>query len=204
MVKVKLEESGKFSKREVALLNKKCAEIIKESAYENGIDEQNIELDCGTVSIRKNKPRSKRGEKTVRTIKAIGLNESIEKYLLEKHNEGALKEYNVKDIFLAAQNSGLLELSLDSQKRLVDKIIENRALLNDRNLNDIALVVAKENQLNPNAAEHLYSHIIISASNLHEGLQQYINIAPDVSKDQSQYLNEILTELNNDIKEVIK
>ena len=101
----------------------------------------------------------------------------------------------MKDIFVAAENSHLLELSVDHQIRLLDGIIDNRKLINDRNLKNIALSAATENQLNTHVSEHIYQFIISSAETLHNGLQQYGNIWADVSSDQDQHLKGILVKV---------
>jgi len=202
-VKVKLEDTGKFNKRELSQLNEKCLAIIEDAAEKNGVDEGNIELVYDSLSIRK-KQRRKRRDTTADKIRAIGFDESVEKYLLDKNKKGYIKSQNVKDIFVAAENSNLLELSVDHQIQLVDKIIENRILINDRNLKDIALTAAGENQLNTDVLEHLYPLLVSSAEVLHDGLQQYENISPDVSLDQEQYLKGILVKVQDDIKELVK
>jgi len=202
-VKVKLEDTGKFNKRELSQLNEKCLAIIEDAAEKNGVDEGNIELVYDSLSIRK-KQRRKRRDTTADKIRAIGFDESGEKYLLDKNKKGYIKSQNVKDIFVAAEKSNLLELSVEHQIQLVDKIIENRILINDRNLKDIALTAAGENQLNTDVLEHLYPLLVSSAEVLHDGLQQYENISPDVSLDQEQYLKGILVKVQDDIKELVK
>jgi len=202
MAKVKLDDTGKFSKRGLSLFNKKCLAIIKDTAKKNGVDESNIELGYESLII-KTKKKTKKRETTADKIRAIGFDETVEKYLLDKNKKGDIKSHNVKDILVAAENSKLLELSLDHQIQLIDDIVENRKAINDRNLKNIALIAAGENQVNTNVSEHLFPLVVSSAETLHEGLQQYENIWPDVSQDQSQYLKDILVKLDDSIKEII-
>jgi len=203
MIKVKLVDTGKFSKQEVSLLNNKFVAIINDAAGKNDVGEGDIQLICESVIIKKIKKR-KKSVTNADKIKAIGFEESVEKYLLDKDKKGLIKNYNVKDIIVAAENSILLELSVDHQKQLLDQIIENRLLINDRNYKDIALIAAQENQLNTGVLEHLIPLIVASAETLHAGLQQYENIEPDVSLGQDQHLKDILGKVSDDIKVFVK
>lgn len=203
MIKIKLEDTGKFSKQEVSQLNNKFVTIINDVADKNDVGESDIQLICESVIIKKIKKRKKQVTNADK-IKAIGFEESVEKYLLDKDKKGYIKSYNVKDIIVAVENSILLELSIDHQKQLLDQIIENRLLINDRNCKDIALIAAQENQLNTGVLEHLLPLIVTSAETLHNGLQQYENLEPDVSVDQDQYLKDILGKVHNDIKKLVK
>ncbi|MEA1960688.1 MAG: hypothetical protein U9N81_05305 [Bacillota bacterium] len=79
MAKVKLEDTGKFSKRELSLLNKKCLAIIKDTTERNGVDKGNIELVYESLIIKQKKITKKKGETTADKIRAIGFDEPVEK-----------------------------------------------------------------------------------------------------------------------------
>lgn len=205
---ISLDEGTKDTLKE--LIKNLFAEITLKHGH---VDNTKVSIpDTGISIIKENNSfptaklnktnKSKNSKATIsQKLEATGLNKEIKDYIISE--KGNIKKTVINDIVKVCLNTSASDLEIDLQKNLVDKIIENRTLLNIKNAEECSSLLIKSGKFDDKDLENWYSHIIMLSNELDEKLYVKTNIYEYLDIEQRKSLINILINLQSKINEII-